>query len=436
MKKSLVALAALAATSAFAQVTLTGNMDFANANVAGTQLWAKGNTISQTVGVASTSVINIRAEENLGGGVKATAHYGLDPRSLANDSFAVTNNTAIGSNNGIQTGGTSGLHTGTAVTSTAVVGGQSNTATGLARDEVFVGIEGGFGNLRLGAPNSIGLNSFQVSSPLGTGIGSSYTGGGTAGTMTNSYVQTRYNRSMRWDSPVMNGFQAAILYAPGNDIAATTTGFTSQSATTGQISPATPVANLIPNARKGTELGLRYANGPLTVSWANIAQADQLNTTGWYANVAGSTALKTSVNLLNASYNFGATTVYAGWNSGSRLAPNSATNTAAVDTKGARVAVKHTSGAFDIMAQYSTQEAMGVTGVTTSTAVATLGNTSSNTAVLKASVIGFRADYNMSKTAAVYMGYEKYDTGAAYDAKAPGTTGDRTIVSVGLKKSF
>ena len=156
MKKSLVALAALAATSAFAQVTLSGNIDFANASVSGTQLLAKGNTISQTTGTSSTSVLNIRAVEDIGGGMKVTGHYGLDPRSLANDAYAVTNNTT-------------NLDTTTA-SATTKVAAPSNTATGLSRDEVFVGIEGAFGNLRLGAPNSIGLNSFQVSSPLGLSL--------------------------------------------------------------------------------------------------------------------------------------------------------------------------------------------------------------------------------------------------------------------------
>ncbi len=377
MKKSLVALAALAATSAFAQVTLSGNIDFANANVGGTQLLAKGTTISQTVGVSSTSVINIRAVEDIGGGMKVTGHYGLDPRSLANDSFAVSNNRAA----------------------EGVTGALGATATGLARDEVFVGIEGAFGNLRLGAPNSIGLNSFQVSSPLGTGIGSSYTGGGTAGTMTNSYVQTRYNRSVRWDSPVINGFQAAILYAPGNDQLSVAA---ADATTAGSIS-----APLIPNARKATEIGLRYTNGPLTASYASVEQAAQTNATGWYPSGA-SAAVKTKVNMINASYNLGATTVYAGWNDGDALAA------ALTATKGTRLAIKQDMGTVVLIAQQSTQ---------------TSG--ANNT---KATVTGLRADYNLSKTAAAYVGYENWDTGAAYNNNL--TTGTRKITSVGLRKSF
>ena len=87
MKKTLVALAALAATASFAQssVTITGNLDFAYSNTTGTSLTNNGTTFATTTGTGSTSVINLDAIEDLGGGMKATVHYGLDPRTLAND---------------------------------------------------------------------------------------------------------------------------------------------------------------------------------------------------------------------------------------------------------------------------------------------------------------------------------------------------------------
>ena len=437
MKKSLIALAALAATGAFAQssVTLSGNLDFAGASVGGSQLWAKGSTVSTTVGTASTSVINIRAVEDLGAGMKVTAHYGLDPRSLVNDSYAVTNNTGVATNSGSQACSAASAAlaaTSSAACVTGTVAGQSNTATGFARDEAFVGIEGAFGNVRLGAPNSIGLNSFQVSSPLGTGIGSGYTGAGTASTFTNSYTQTRYNRAVRWDSPVVAGFQAAVQYAPGNDQAATVTTATT-SAATGAVTPAVPVVNMIPNARKATEIGLRYDNGPLSVSYANIAQAEQTALTGWYVTGSSTAGKKTSMNVLNASYVLGNTKLTAGWNDGDRLAVLGGAVTAtakdATKSKGYRVAAQQTMGDIVLIAQYSTQEALGITSITS-------GLSTNSATALKASVTGFRADYNLSKTAALYMGYEKYDTGIAYNSQTPTTTGTRDIVSVGLKKQF
>jgi predicted porin len=243
-------------------LTLSGNLDFAAANISGTQTMANGSTVSTTAGTSSTSVINLIAEETVTGGFKITAKYGLDPRLLANDGLGVTNTTTNYVNPG--------------ATTTSLMAAPGNTATGLGRDEVFVGISGGFGNLRLGSPNSIGLNSFQVASPLGTGVGSGYTGGSTAATMTNSFVQTRYNRSVRYDSPSFNGITVSALYAPGSDSAAVVTSNAG-------------VAFLVQNARRASEVGVRYAAGPLTVSYAYVAQDTQANPTGTLARLRLST---------------------------------------------------------------------------------------------------------------------------------------------------
>jgi len=361
MKKTLIALAALAATASFAQstATISGNLDFANVTVGGTQAASKGSTITTTFGTSSTSVLRFIAVEDLGGGMKATAQYNFDPRSLANDALGNTLN----------------------ATSTA------NTTTGLSRDELFVGLSGGFGNIRLGSPNSIGLNAWQPSSSLGTGIGSGYTGGGRAGTMTNSFVQTRYNRSVRYDSPVMGGFQVAVLYAAGND------------------QPAVTAAQQIPNNRQATEIGLRYAAGPLTLAYANVAQGEQTNATGWYSSTTLVNAKSTSANVYSASYTMGATTLHAGMNDGNRLAAG--TGGVAVDSKGSNVSITHNIGAIGLMA----------------------GMRSQKVGAVESKVTGLRADYNLSKTAALYIGYESYDNGAA-------TANETTATAIGLRKSF
>jgi len=375
MKKTLIALAVLAVSgAAIAQstVTISGNLDFAGVQVGGTQAGSKGTTFTTGAGTSTTSVLRFIAVEDLGGGMKATAQYNFDPRSLANDATANTLNGANGAD--------------------ATAGKTANTNTGLSRDELFVGLSGGFGNIRLGSPNSIGLNAWQPSSPLGTGIGSGYTGNGVSTTMTNSFVQTRYSRSVRWDSAVMNGFQVAVLYAPGNDEVA--------------VGTATlPTALRIPNNRTATEIGLRYAAGPLTVAYANVAQAAQTNKTGWYSGTQ-TLAAKTAANVLSASYTMGATTLHLGMNNGDRLAAD-ATTGAAVDSKGSSVGITHNIGAIGLMASYRTQK---------------VGTTES-------AVTGVRADYNLSKTAAVYAGYEKWDNGAA-------SANETTMAAIGLRKSF
>ena len=378
--------------SAFAQssVSLTGNIDFAAANVTGTQIGSNGNTISTTTGTSSTSVINIDAIEDLGGSLKAKAHYGLDPRTLSNDSL---------SNTGAQAAGSSGAY--------------ANTTTGLARDEVFVGLAGNYGEIKLGAPNSIGLNVFQAASPLGTGVGSGYAPN--AGTQTNSVVTTRYNRSARFDSATYAGFTASVLYAPGDDLA--------------QVD--TQAAGQIPNARRTTEIGLKYANGPLNVALVNIKQDSMVNKTGYYSGSLASAAqpVATSATVIGANYTFANTTVYAGYNTGDRIAPKGSTAGDAVQSKGKRFAVKQTLGQIDLIAQRSTQETTGL---------AAAGATSIGD--VKGTVTGLRADYNFSKTAATYVGYEKWNTGATAAAGTAGAlagiSGDRTIVSIGLRKSF
>ncbi len=374
MKKTLIALAALAATASFAQstATISGNLDFASVNVGGTQAASKGSTVTTGFGTASTSVLRFIAVEDLGGGMKATAQYNFDPRSLANDSLGVTNNV------------------GTATTQLAA------TPTGLARDELFIGLSGGFGNIRLGSPNSIGLNAWQPSSSLGTGIGSGYTGAGRSGTMSNSFVQTRYNRSVRYDSPVMGGFQVAVLYAAGNDQPAQA----ASSAAAGTLT-----AQQIPNGRQATEIGLRYAAGPLTLAYANVAQGAQTNATGWYSSTTLVNAAKTSANVFSASYTMGATTLHAGMNDGNRLAAG--TGGVAVDSKGSNIGITHNIGAIGLMANMRNQKV----------------------GTVESKVSGFRADYNFSKTAAAYIGYEKYDNGAA-------SANETTAASIGLRKSF
>jgi predicted porin len=383
MKKTLVAIAALAAFGAQAQssVVLSGNLDFAGSNVSGTQVGSNANTFATTTGTSSTSVIRLTAVEDLGNGMKATVSYGLDPRSLANDSLGYT-----ASSNTTAT---------------------KNVVTGLARDAVFVGIEGAFGNVRLGSPNSLGLEANGDASPLGTGSGSGYAGN--AGTMMNSVVQTRYNRSIRYDSPAFSGFTASILVAPGGDNADVTG----------------DSANQTPNARAATEAALKYSNGPLKVSLTSIMQAAQKNKTGYYAGgfgAAGTEPEKTSNTLLAANYTIGTTTLYAGMNTGDRLAVQSTTSGLAVESKGQRLAIKHTMGKIDLIASQTTQEVKGT------------GNAATD---VKSTVNGFGADYNFSKTTATYFRYEEWKTGmAATTGATAGATGTRNTASIGLRKSF
>jgi predicted porin len=394
MKKTLVALAALASVSAFAQssVTLSGNMDVAGVNYGGTMSGNKGTSFTTGSGTSSTSVINFIATEDLGGGTSVTAKYGIDPRTLTNDDYAVTVNPRQDVS-------------GTTITQPATI------TTGLARDEAFIGLTSRFGTVKLGAPNAVGLDVHGIGSPLGTGIGSGYTLVGNATTMWNSVVNTRYSRAVRYDSPTVNGITATVHYAPGGDE-------TSVQATT-SISY---LARAIPNNRTATELGLRYANGPLNIGYANVSRTAQTNPLSWLAMGSSTSGLTstygyvaTKTNSLAVNYNLGSTTLYYGWANGDSLASTSSQTKAS----GNRLAVKQNMGQYDLTVQYQAVKATAAGAATGTTA----------------KVSGLRFDNNLSKTAKVYLGYEYADSGGAASANST-TAGTRTTTSIGLQKSF
>ncbi len=388
MKKTLVALAAIASVSAFAQTTvsITGNLDFAGARFGGTMSGNKGTTFTTGNGTASTSSINFTATEDIGGGNKITAFYGLDPRTFANDST-----------------------TSTMTHGSTTTGANAVLVTALSRHEAYVQASGAFGSLKVGAPNAMGLDANGVGNPLGTGIGSGFATH--SNTLVNRSVNARYSRSARFDSPVMSGFSAHLLFAPGGDQA--------------NIDAGTALANYgafqFPNARRVTETALRYSNGPLNVMAVNIRGSAMTNVAGYYSittELATTSAVAaTNYNTVAANYKLGDTTIYAQVGNGGSINVVS-TATALASDKLSRYAVKHTMGAVDLSV-VSTKVATAAAGV----------------AGVVHNLTGFNGTYNLSKTSAVYLGYEKWDSGTVA-VTTNTSSGSRTITSLGLRKSF
>jgi hypothetical protein len=176
----------------------------------------------------------------------------------------------------------------------------------------------------------------------------------------------------------------------------------------------------IPNSRTATEFGLKYSAGPLNASVGQIKQDAQVNKVGYYSGdqAAAAQQVATSATIYAINYKIDNTTLYIGGNSGDRLAAKSSSAGAKVESKGTRYAIKQTIGQIDLIAQQTTQDTTGASADT------------------KAKVTGLRADYNLSKTSAVYMGYAKINTGTAYAASAALASGDLKIVSIGMRKSF
>ena len=204
MKKTLVAVAALAASAAFAQssVTLYGVADayFGSEKIDG--------VTSQTVvnsGGLSTSRIGVSVKEDLGAGLSA---------------FAVIEG-AVGLDNG---------------------------AGGLGADrKSVVGLSGDFGAVSLGnqaTPLNDALEN--IIDAQGNSAFSAVTAA-MAGDVANAGVtQSQYTNSVRYDSPNFDGFSGAIQVGLGEDKDMFTPG----------------------SASRGVSLNLAYANGPLAAGLA------------------------------------------------------------------------------------------------------------------------------------------------------------------------
>jgi predicted porin len=240
MKKSIVAFAALAALSAgtaFAQssVAISGTFDASAVNAKTT--YGNGSSASQT-GLRNsnqgTSQITFKGEEILGGGLKASflLENGFDTARDGTDNF--------GSKGG----------------------------------EQYLALEGGFGKVALGAPNTptraIQLASNPFGSKVGSGFGSVNSG------------RLRQSNSVVYTSPTYNGFTAAAGYSFHNN--ADTTAIPAVAATA-----------------SSTDLSLTYTQGPLS---AGISS--------WRTDAVGSTASLNEVNAFG-SYDMGVAKLSAGY---------------------------------------------------------------------------------------------------------------------------
>lgn len=243
MKKSLIALAAVAATgAAFAQssVTLFGTFDPSVQNISTTTA-AGVKTTQNTVGNdgRGTSQVSVKGVEDLGGGLSAMFLYEGDFH--------------VGSSTG------TGLH-----------------PIGSRGGEIYAGVAGGFGDIKLGTPNMPSLSSQASRQPIGTKVGSAF---GTAlGT-----AHVRENSSVVYSTPVMGGLKAQLAYAFKATAAQGVAG--NAAAEQGAV----------------TDLGLSYANGPLR---AGVTMFNK-------AAITGQASANKQTNVY-AQYDIAGATLYAG----------------------------------------------------------------------------------------------------------------------------
>jgi predicted porin len=301
MQKKIIALAVagLLSGAAFAQtnVTISGVLDV-GANNAKAQ--NKETSTNAAYNNTATSNIAFRAQEDLGGGLKAGAFFETDIRG----------------------------------------------AGAMADFQRYVFINGGFGEISLGQRTNFSTTTGTVAQPFGTALGGGYSsafgrlrGGGFEATGNYSATtgrDVRANGSIRYDSPNFAGFTAGLSWKPENDGANETT------ASNGHLN-----------------LGLNYANGPIRVSYAyaKISNAVPAGAAGSFNAVTGAftaaTPYDSSIkhNLLGANYTFGAFTLYGGYTTSKADTAAAAGNEA--DSRSWNIAAKFAAtGNIDLMANY------------------------------------------------------------------------------------
>ncbi len=254
MKKTLVALAALAAASAFAQSTvgIKGVFDVSLAN----QKTTYGNdVVRSSTGLlnsqTSTSNITFFGTEDLGGGLKANF--------LLEQDFNATSKTDAAN---------LGAASNTTIGNKAVLGG-----------EAYVGVAGSFGEIKLGAPNTPSLD-VTGRTPFGTKVGSGFSDGVTSGLGIQGLGHVRESNSIVLASPAFGGLTVKAGFA------AATVKFDAANRNDAAVTQA--------NAKR--DIGFTYVNGPVKAVVANYNQQDKYKQTHGYVAY--------TVGALTATYGF------------------------------------------------------------------------------------------------------------------------------------
>jgi len=278
MKKTLIALAALAATAGVAHaqssVTLYGVVDayvgYNSTKTTGATTVAK---VSQGVvggSGLSSSRWGLRGSEDLGGGLAAV--FTLEG-GFAIDTGALANN-----------GGS------TSANSTSILFGRTAS----------VGLKGNFGEVRLGRQYTA-YDSLHGATDHIYDSNTFATFGAIAGTGLQDY-SGRVNNSVSYASPVFGGFSGSVVYGFGEDKTATA------------------------SASNSASLQVRYTNGPLLVGYAFQREKQQVGsslfsaangpglTTATAAGTAATAADTRKYNLFGASYDFGVAKLVGAYN--------------------------------------------------------------------------------------------------------------------------
>jgi len=416
MKKTLVALAALASVTAFAQssVTITGLVDMNYGSVTAPKnvlLLSTGNVSRVAHNGDATTAVILQATDDIGGGLTAAFRYEINPDFV--NGTGLTGGAGVGS-------GTSST---AAVTQTVAYGNGANGYN-------FIGITSkDMGGIKFGRLNTGTLAAWGDGSVFGTALGSGYgssaiyTRYGSSSANYNNTAPTRFNNAVEYQSPAMNGFTVRYLYVPKVDIngvgGENACLETSCSTSTGNTTAAGA------NRAGVSDLSLRYSQGPLNASFA----AQQINIGAGDTNSLVNPALlsvagtKLNHNTMAANYTSGNITGYfAYWT----LTHLTALTASEVNDKGNMFGIKYTMGNIELKASQAKLNS-------------SLTGTASQQADRK--VTGFGADYNLSKKTKIYARMENRNadvSGTVTTAGAVTSTQGATTktTAVGFRTNF
>jgi predicted porin len=375
MKKTLVALAAASAVSAFAQsaVTMSGVYDVGYQSVS-----VDKSGISKYAGIlnngVSTSAFFFKGQEDLGGGLSAIFLSELD--------FNATISNTANQNS------TSASFAGTVFNGTPFNG------------EQYVGLQGGFGSIKIGTPNSPALDTSSTSQPFGTALGSGYSSSfGRLGTGTASGL-VQYVGADGATGRIVRSEKAAVFTTA------------SYSGVTGQIEYSAQNANGGWTANDNGVLGFsaKYNNGPLNAqAYTGKASAGSIAAAGSATinSLSGDPAVfkinalpanaTTTWNMLGANYTQGTTTYYTGFTT--TKTDGVTADKAIEDNKSYNFGAKYVMGNVDLLGNYLVRKS----NLTSQQSIG--ANNADYAATAKLFALG--ANYNLSKNTSFYARYEK-----------------------------
>jgi predicted porin len=326
--------------------------------------------------------------QDLGGGLKADFRLESDINPVSKQA---------------NTGVASALTTGSGSGATATNASNNSVASTWGNGEARVGINGGFGRVDLGAVNFNGITTTGTGMPFGTAIGSGY---GAMYRVDVAGTAIRDENAVKYTSPAFSGLTATLYKSNKQTKAKDAT-----SSTTGIITQQTTFSGTFGAYDKlgSQEVGLNYANGPLAASYSTLTQ-DSVG--------VGTGTTESKVNTLGANYavNNAAKVFFL------NQTVKTTTGTVATDTTSNAFSATYTMGNTVLMASTGSLKQDGGTN-----------------AGKKSTITGLGADYNLSKTTALYARYESIKDEAKMITAAStidGTDTKRTRTALGLRVTF